>query len=151
VIDGEALLNAAMSHAMQLGVFDSVNGHEPKSAPGSGVTCAVWVQNIRPIPLASGLDATSALVVLNQRVYIPMVAEPQDAIDPRVVGAVTALMQAYTEGFTLGGLIRNVDLLGMYGVPMDAQAGYLEQDKKMFRVMTVTLPLVVNDAWNQVE
>lgn len=151
MIDGEALLNAAMSHAMRLGVFDSVNGHEPKSAPGSGVTCAVWVQNIRPIPLASGLDATSALVVLNQRVYIPMVAEPQDMIDPRVAGAVTALMQAYTEGFTLDGVIRNVDLLGMYGVPMDAQAGYLEQDKKMFRVMTVTLPLVVNDAWNQVE
>ena len=151
MIDGEALLNAAVSHAMQLGVFDSVNGHEPKSAPGSGVTCAAWAQNIRPIPLASGLDATSALVVLNQRVYIPMVAEPQDMIDPRVVGAVTALMQAYTEGFTLGGQIRNVDLLGMYGVPMDAQAGYLEQDKKMFRVMTVTLPLVVNDAWNQVE
>jgi hypothetical protein len=32
---------------------------------------------------------------------------------------------------------------------MTARAGYINQDNKMYRVMTITLPLVVNDTWLQ--
>jgi hypothetical protein len=33
---------------------------------------------------------------------------------------------------------------------LSAQAGYINQDGKLMRVMTIMLPLVVNDAWVQV-
>jgi hypothetical protein len=42
-----------------------------------------------------------------------------------------------------------VDLLGQFGTPLSAQAGYVNQDGRLFRIMTITLPLVVNDVWGQ--
>ncbi len=144
-----AILDAARAHAMALGRFERVSQHEPKNAPGSGLTCAIWADSIQPVAAASGLAATSARLVLMVRVYTSMLAEPQDEIDPAVIAAVDALIGAYHSDFTLGGLVRNVDVLGQHGAPLAAQAGYLNQDNRIFRVMTITLPLIVSDAWTQ--
>ncbi|MET8987757.1 hypothetical protein ABZW49_20110 [Nonomuraea wenchangensis] len=78
-----------------------------------------------------------------------MLQEPADAIDPAMLAALDALMSAYSGDFDLGGRIRNVDLLGQTGPPLSAQAGYLEQDGNTYRVFTVTLPLLINDVWDQ--
>lgn len=142
-----SIVDACSSHAMKLGIFDTVNQHEPKSAPGNGVACAFWVDEIDPIPEASGLEATTARVALNVRIYMPMLQQPYDDIDPAIMEATSALLGEYSRSFTLSGLIRNVDLLGSHGDPLKARAGYLDQDKKLFRVMVITLPLVVNDLW----
>ncbi|HEV8653257.1 MAG TPA: hypothetical protein VG276_28660 [Actinomycetes bacterium] len=143
------ILAAAESHALALGRFDRVNRHEPKSAPGNGLSAAIWVQSIRPVAAASGLDSTTARLELSVRVYLGMLHEPQDEIDTLILEAVDALMAAYSGDFELGGLVRDVDLLGEHGDPLAADAGYLEQDKKIYRVMVVTLPLLVNDLWSQ--
>jgi hypothetical protein len=143
------IIDAACSHAQTAGWFDTVNGHEPKRAPGLGVSASVWAQSLRPVSARSGLNATSALVVLNVRCMTPMLAEPQDDVDPNLFGAVDALMRAYTGDFDLGGLVSNVDLLGSYGPGLTAEAGYLNQDQVLYRVVTITLPLVVNDLWSQ--
>lgn len=148
-IDATTLIGAVRDHALTTGLFERVNGHEPKNAPGNGLTAAVWVQDIGPV-LSSGLAKTSARLALNVRIYSSMLQEPQDAIDPNIVSAVDDLFTAYSSDFELGGNVRCVDLLGMAGAPLSAQAGYLEQDKKLFRVMTITLPLIVDDAWDQV-
>jgi hypothetical protein len=58
-------------------------------------------------------------------------------------------MAAYNGDFTLGGLVECVDLLGMTGQRLEARAGYLEQDRKIYRVMTITLPVIVAEAWEQ--
>ena len=144
------LLAAIESHALSLGRFDRVNTHEPKNAPGSGLTCAIWADRIEPARGASGLAATTSRVTFNIRVYTSMLQEPQDAIDPAVMEAVDALMAAYSGDFELGGQARNVDLLGQTGTPMQAQAGYLTIGSTMYRVVTVTLPVLVNDLWEQV-
>lgn len=148
-MDVKAILTALESHAATLGQFERVNRHEPKNAPGHGLTAAIWVQRISPVALRSGLAVTSALLVVNVRLYTNMIAEPQDAIDPNLVDAASALIGAYTADFTLGDMVSNVDVLGAHGEALSAQAGYLEQDRKMFRVMTLTVPLVVNDVWSQ--
>jgi hypothetical protein len=83
------------------------------------------------------------------RLYTSMLAEPQDYIDPNLVKALDALMNAYSGDFTLDGLIRNVDLLGQTGTPLQAEAGYINIDGKMMRVVTITLPMIINDAWEQ--
>lgn len=150
-LDSKSIIEAVASHAATLGYFERVNQHEPKSAPGKSLTAAVWVDRIRPVPRRSGLASTSALVVLNLRIYTSMTREPQDAIDPEMTAAVDALMNAYNGDFTLGGMTGNVDLLGAHGFRLEAQAGYLTQDGIVYRVMTVAIPVVVNDVWTQAE
>ena len=144
----KAILDAVISHAKATGKAERVLTHEPKSAPGNGITVAVWVQNLRPAA-ASGLASTSVRLEFSVRVYTNMLADPQDTIDTRLLGAVDALMAAYSGDFDLGGLVRNVDLLGEHGDPLSADAGYLEQDGRMYRVMVISLPLVVSDLYPQ--
>ena len=126
-----SLVDSVVSHAMALGVFESVNFNEPKSPPGSGIRCAAWVQSIEPIGLASGLASTSGKVVLNVRVYGHMLSEPADETDPAVLTAVTTLIGAYSGDFNFGATVRNVDLLGSYGTPLSGQAGYVTIGKAL--------------------
>ncbi len=143
----KAILDAVISHAKATGKAERVLTHEPKSAPGNGITIATWVQSLRPV--TSGLAATSVRLEFSVRVYVNMLADPQDAIDTRLLDAVDALMAAYSGDFQLGGLVRNVDLLGEHGDPLSANAGYLEQDGKLYRVVVITLPLFISDLWGQ--
>lgn len=144
-----AIVDSCASHAARLGIFDSINQHEPKSAPGNGVVCAIWADEIEPVPDASGLTATTARVAMKVRVYMPFLQQPYDAIDPAIMEATSTLMGEYSSAFTLDGQIRNVDLLGAHGEALRARAGYLDQDKTLYRVMVITLPLIVNDLWAQ--
>jgi hypothetical protein len=148
-LDTVAILDRVVSHALAAGYFERVNQHEPKTAPGHGLHAAVWVDSVKPASGQSGLIATTALFVVNVRIYQNMIAEPQDMIDPRVMAAVDALMTAYSGDFELGGTVRNIDLMGLAGTPMNAQAGYIQQDGKVYRAVTITLPLIINDVWAQ--
>lgn len=149
-LDIRTILNAVESHALASGFFQAVNGHEPKAAPQNGLTAAVWVEQIGPARGGSGLDSTSSRLALFVRLYTPMVSEPEDAIDPDLMTALDALLAAYSGDFELDGLVRQVDLLGTYGDPLSARAGYLTTSGAEYRVMTITLPLIVNDLWEQV-
>ena len=149
-LDITTILTAVQDHALASGYFDDVNGHEPKSAPGTGLLAAVWVEQIGPARGGSGLDSTSGRLALCVRLYTPMTLQPEDAIDPNLMTALDALMAAYSGDFTLGDRIREVDLLGTYGDPLAARAGYLTTGGAEYRVMTITLPLIVNDLWEQV-
>lgn len=149
-INTEAIVNAIASHAAASGHFESVNNHEATSPPISGLIGAVWPQRLRPWAQRSGLAATSGRVVLMLRIYAPALQEPQDAIDPTVLAATDALMAAYSGDFTLGGLVAEVDLLGAGGEVLEAIAGWLPwSDGSRSRVMDITLPVVINDAWTQ--
>lgn len=140
---------SVQSHAQKLGLFEVVTLHEPKSKPGNGLSCSIWASEIKPAPGASGLAATAVVVVMSVRLYTPMLQQPYDEIDADMLTALDALMGAYSEAFTLEGQIRNVDLEGEFGTPLSALAGYISQDNKLFRAFTISLPLVVNDLWEQ--
>ncbi len=66
-----------------------------------------------------------------------------------MVAAVDELLTQYSGDFTLGGQVRDVDLLGAHSPGLMAEAGYINQDGKLMRIMTITLPIVVNDLWVQ--
>jgi len=148
-LDVTTILDGIVSHAMRLGLFERVNSHEPESAPGNGIIAAVWADQMSPAKGQSGLNTTTARVVFNVRLYTSLAQEPADMIDPDMLAAADLLMAAYSGDFTLGESVRNVDLLGALGIPLSAQAGYVQQDDKVLRVMTITLPLVINDLWAQ--
>lgn len=138
-----ALFSAVVSQAQTLGIFENVGQHEPKNAPGPRLHCAIWVDSIKPAP--SGLASVSGEVTFHLRIYSPMLAEPQDGIDPEILSATCALMAAYAGAFTLGGTVRNVDVM-----QCSAQAGYINQDSRLFRAMVVALPIIINDLWDEV-
>jgi hypothetical protein len=139
----------AMSHAQTLGLFTQVLGHEPVSAPGSGLVYALWVSRISPVPAASGLRAGTGRLELTGRVFMPADSQPEDDVDIAVTGAVDSLMSAYSADFEFGGSVRNVDLLGAHGTPLSAQFGFTRFDSTTYRVATLTIPLIINDAWAQ--
>jgi hypothetical protein len=143
-----ALLDALATDALKTGQLERFRLHEPKNAPGNGLSGSVYLQAIRPAR-SSGLAVTSALVTFTVRIYSPMLAEPQDDIDINLCNAVDALFTAYTGAFTLGGLVQEVDLLGINGTPLSAQAGYLTIGQTMYRTMDIFLSLVVDDVYPQ--
>jgi hypothetical protein len=146
----DTLVAKITSHALATGLFRSVNFHEPKSAPGTGLRLAVWADAIEPIGAASGLAAASGYVTVLARVYGNALTRPEDELDPKIMGAVTTLIGAYCGDFDFGETVRNVDILGAYGRKLMAQAGYVTIASTMYRVFTITLPVVVNDMWNEV-
>jgi hypothetical protein len=60
-------------------------------------------------------------------------------------------MRAYSGDFTLGGEVVFVDLLGQTGAQqLEGQAGYLSAgDGQMYRVFTITVPVVIDDLFDQ--
>lgn len=148
-LDIDAIMNALESHALQSGVFERFEGHELIGFPGSGITGALWVQRIRPVPSVSGLTSTSARVELMLRIYSSAIQQPADGIDPAVVKAADALFVAYGGDFELGSTVRNVDVLGQTGEPLSATAGWLQMADRMLRVMDLLIPVIVSDVWAQ--
>lgn len=149
-IDTQGLLDELVSHAQASGHFERVNQHEVTSAPGNGLTAAVWLDRAEPVPAASGLVSTSARLAFFLRIFQSTLSDPQDAIDPTVMAAVDDLMISYSGDFTLAGQVRDIDLLGEHGIPLSMQAGYVPMDDgKLYRVATITIPLILNDTWVQ--
>ncbi|QIP87635.1 hypothetical protein GLX30_30445 [Streptomyces sp. Tu 2975] len=142
------VLDAVVTHALSLGVFEQVNAHEPKNPPSSGLNCAVWTDRIGGLR-SSGLSSLSARLVFSVRVFQSMQAEPVDDVDVALLDAVDALFTAYAGDFTLGGIVRNVDLMGSDGSGLDAIFGYITVDGIEYRVATITLPLLINDVWTE--
>lgn len=142
------IFDRIIGYAMASGRFDFVNQHEPVNATGSGTICSIWIERIRPIQ-ASGLNSTSGVLQLNGRIYKNFKSQPQDAIDPDITSAVCDLIGALSADFDFGGdsNVRAIDLLGMTGTPLEAIAGYINLDRQMFRVMTLTIPVIVDDMW----
>lgn len=148
------LFDLVQSKASGSGYFSAVNTVEPKSSLADGLVCAIWIQDIRPIR-ASGLNSTTALVTFNARIYQNMLSDPQDAIDPDVLKATTTLIGLYSNDFELIDpqthlpTVREIDLLGAFSSGLMATAGYLNVAGQMNRVMTISIPVVVNDCWTQ--
>lgn len=147
----KAFISALEDHALALGLFETVNGHEsPRNAPGNGVSYDLWWQGTIPAPFASGLNVTAVVLHIQGRVYVSADQLPYDDIDPAVADAATGLIAAYSAAFTLGGLVRNVDLEGESGVQLKAEGGWVERDNRKLRVATLEIPLIVNDLFAQV-
>lgn len=149
-MDSAAIFAAVQSHALATGLFDAVNTHPAMNPPGNQIVASITLGQIRGTGNISGLAATSGVVTLMERIYRTVATEPQDLIDIDLLTVVDKLFVAYSGDFELGGLIRNVDLLGQTGTALSAQPGWLQwPDGGTYRTVDITLPLIVNDLWTQ--
>ncbi len=149
MFDFQALVDAVASVALATGEFDTVNTHEPKAPPGSGMTCSIWTAEIAPVG-SSGLSAVSALIEMTARIQTEALQQPADQVDPDVMRTVGALMAAFGGGFTLGDTVREVDLLGQHSSGLRARPGYVTQNGTVYRVFDVSVPVIVNDLYGEV-
>lgn len=147
----DPIFDAVISDVQRTGHFDLVQGHEFGRKPGTGLSAALWITNIDPIR-GSGLASTSARLVFNLRLYSRAATKPADIIDPKLMRAASAIMRAYHDDFDfdLPDIVRNIDLLGAYGIALSLITGYLEQDGTFFRIADITVPIICNDVWPQV-
>lgn len=143
------ILDQLVSHAQASGYFDLVNTHEPKSAPGNGLTCSIVWSGTYPVGARSGLASVSARVEFLARIYSSMLAEPQDDIDPNLHDAADGLFTAYCGDFELGDTDQVLDIFGSHGPRMEAKPGYLEIDRKLYRFADIVIPVIVHDVWTE--
>lgn len=143
------ITDTLVSHAMACPYFDRVNEHEPKDPPGHGLTCAVWLDELAPAPTRSGLSSTTALMTWNARMYSPFVGRAPDEIDRELVKANSDLFIRYAGDLSLGGNVCSIDLRGMTGVSLRSRAGYMTHNQTPYRIFTITIPVIVNDAWDE--
>lgn len=149
-MDANAIFAFLTSLASASGKFENVQGSElTKNPPGPGLTAGLWFAGLKPLPGESGLAATSMRFVLTMRIYMPVVSEPSDAIDPQVIDGASTMLAAITGGFTLGGLVRNVDLLGEFGEPLEALPGWLPFGDTKFRTVDITIPMILDNEYTQ--
>jgi hypothetical protein len=152
MINSAAIMNALETHALQLGHFSNVNGHEPKSPPQvrDQINLSFWAGVIQPVQ-SSGLQSLSYRWEIVGRVYMSADSEPADAIDPALVDVTFALLTSLAGDFTLDSSIggsqrtRCVDFLGMDGKPLEATPGYFDYDGATLRTMDIIIPLIIND------
>jgi hypothetical protein len=141
----EALYKAVQSAAAGLGLFQKVDTHEPENAPGTRLYCSITQGPFGAEPAASGLAAVSGKVTLIIRVWSHAMQRPLNDIDPEVLAAVAALMNALAGGFSLGGTVRDVDLLALTATP-----AWADFQGAQFRVMELPVPIIINDLFTEV-
>jgi hypothetical protein len=153
-LGAKAMQQALASHAAKLAQFDSPIGlHEPRMRPTSDLHAALWFNGITPIR-ASGLNTVSARVEWLFRMYTGGEQEPQDEIDAKVLTATDRFMSSLCGDFDLDdhltdGLVRMIDIFGGYGTGLNATAGWARWSDGMSRVVTITIPVIVNDVWSE--
>lgn len=131
-----------------LGYFDQVAQHEPKNAPGKGLSLWIFAADFASIP-SSGLASTSVRMTINAQLRCSMTREPQDDIDLDLIEAADALCAEISGDFDLGASVRAVDLLGQHGGALGGRLGYITHDGHMFRVADIMIPCLINDVWTQ--
>lgn len=144
--------DALRTHAAASGYFEATSGHAVIAAHGTGL--AWWCMLDGIVPYAAGSSLNTVTVCVTYKVMITLNStqtQPQEAVDPSVANATAALFALYVGDFTLGGLVRNVDIFGAAGKRLQADAGWMTLgDGARYRAMIITLPLIINDLWTEV-
>jgi len=141
-----ATLQAIQSHLAKSGYCRTNQIGEPKQASKERIAAAVFNRSARVIrvPLG-GSPGTEELHIINVRLYMNMMDQPQEQIEFLLNEAASSITEDLMADFDLGATVRHVDVGGIYGQPLEVVYGYLELSGVMYRVADLTVPLVVDN------
>ena len=128
------------------GGISSAQAGDPK-APPVGVTrvfASVIMRSTSIVALT--LNGTIELHVILIRLYRDMLAEPQKSIEIDLATAAQRIQADIAGEYDLGGSIRSVDVGGSYGEPLRTDWGYVTISNTMYRIVDITVPLLVDDS-----
>lgn len=145
-VDTKAIMSKLATIGQKSGLFVKVSKYEPRGQPGSKVTLSLISGPMAPIK-SSGLNNASLRWQIDGRVYMPMNYEPAEDLDVILTAAAAKYLEALCGEFTLGGLIRCIDVFGSDGPGLSATPGYIQQGEKLYRVITLEIPLLINQQW----
>lgn len=150
-LDTRGVMDKIVSHALSLGHLASVNQVDIGSMPNNTDLIGVlYFRRIRPVGARSGLSTTSVVIEFTMRLIRATKTDPLGEIDPEMIDAVDALLNAYSADFTLDGSIAEIDLLGEYGQALESDSGFLKMTEELtYRIVDITIPVVINDVWTQ--
>jgi hypothetical protein len=146
----DAIMAKVVSVVESLAVVETVNGGDNIHVVGAGLRASVSPERIASPPGSSGLDSASVVLTVRVRLFDRVFPTPVDEFSTDLLKAIGKVCGAYLGGFTLGGLVRDIDLHGRHGQAMTVQAGYMDVPDGTCRVMTLLLPLVIDNAWEEV-
>lgn len=133
------------------GRYQAGAAHEPKSAPGNGLTFIVLLSEEIAI-VGGGLNSTSTLLVYTVSSRMSAMHEPQDDIDIKLSGATRDVARRLSGNFKLGVAgVRSIDVKGIHGQPMGWRSGYVYHGDKWLRTFDLRVPIIVNDSWPESE
>ena len=123
-------------------LFAHVRIGEPKSAPSERFTAAIFMQSVSvpEVPLAETTEVHTVTI----RIYDNMTREPQEDVEFEMAKVTSRVMRDLAGEFDLGGIIRNIDVAGQYGVSLGARWAFLDIDGTIFRICDITVPMIVD-------
>lgn len=140
-----ATLDRLQSYVQAHGGFRNVVVGEPKSPPTDSLSAAIWTQSVDVTKVFLGGGTREVYSVL-VRVYRNWLSEPRDQVEKDLAHSVSALMEDLLADFELGGGVVAIDPAGMEGSGVTIRWGHVEISNVMFRVVDITLPLIVDDS-----
>lgn len=143
-----AIQKALATHIKALGGIARVEEFDPTDAPGKGLTACLVAMTGDPGP-ATGLASSSLRVVWTVRFLMPP-SKPLGSVDPELMGKAGDLITRLAGDFTLGELVRVIDLRGIHGARVEWRFGWVEIGGTVFRLLDVAVPLIINDVFPEV-
>jgi hypothetical protein len=147
-LNAAAVLSGIVSVLQKVGSIEQTITGQGQNPPSAGVGAVVWAGPIRPVARRSGLGAVSIALDINVRLTVPMSTQPPESVETTLLGAFSDMCNALAGGFTLGGQVEQVDLLGAYGSGLHGDPGYVPYDGATYRCITAVVPVVLDDVWS---
>mgnify|MGYP004452397989 FL=1 len=146
--DTSSTMDAVASHMARSGYFPGgVQVGEftsPPDATGTRLAGAIWMMN-SSIVLLFADGGTREVHTLMLRVYSDF-KDPTSTGEKRLALSVNQIASNILSDSDLGATIMSVDAAGQYGTGMSMDWGQLTISDRMYRVVDITLPFIVDDA-----
>lgn len=149
-LDITPIMAKLVTIAKTSGMFPGgVKRFEPRGQPPSGLSLSL-ISGPLSATTTSGLNTASLRWQVDGMIYLPINVDPPENIDVVLMNAAAGYLESLCGQFTLGGLVRHIDIYGSEGDRLSATPGYLEHDQKLYRVNRLVIPLIINSKWSTV-
>ncbi len=145
-----ATLKVIQSHIAASGYAPLNQIGEPKGALATrdrlGASVHLGTGIVNRAALGGGTEERHIVIV---RFYMNALAEPQEDIEFLLSEGVSKVSEALIGDFTLGSTVRNIAIAGEAGQALAYESGYLDISGTMYRIVDLTVPMIVDNAVTQ--
>ena len=107
------------------------------------MTGHIWMVSVAVV--GTTLSHAIELHTLTLRGYMPMLSGDAFEDEMALDAAMTELKRDMAGDFDLGGTVRNIDVAGQYSGGLETESGYIELSGTQFKIVDMTIPVIVDD------